>query len=432
MKQHIAISVTEGRLVRDLLQNNFLDSILQSGYTITLITPADRVPTFVQEWQRPELTFSHLYGVDGSSAWITRAMRMRKRIAKRKWTGLLAYWLRLEQKYLFLPRREYQELFTATRPSLVVTTNATPIQETEVIATARQMGIPTLGVVGSWDRMYKFLHSRTDHISVWSDLNRQEALDLEGFAPDKVHITGPSQLDLYFQEGTVWTKTDLCTRLGLNPDRPIIVFATAGAFVNGYDETHLLTWLLDQIANGSIKGQPQIICRLHPFSRLEYFLPFEKNPDVRLSFMRGYIPTLGYTMSGDEIIEVANILRYADVIVTPGSTMTIEAAIFDTPVIVPTFHLYQPEIAKQYFKARVFGRHFDRIQKLKLVPIAATPEQLLADINQALTDRTWNQRERAQLVRDYVQFTDGQSTRRLAELIVDLAKQGTSGQATSA
>jgi UDP-N-acetylglucosamine 2-epimerase len=425
MKRHIAISVAEGRLVRDLLQNSFLDAIIQSGFTVTLITPADRVPAFVQKWQRPELTFSHLYGVDNASAWVTRAMQMRKRIAKRGLKTLLNYWLRLEQKTLFLPRSEYQELFSATHPSLVVTTNATPIQETQVIATARQMGIPTLGVIGSWDRMYKFIHARTDHISVWSDLNRQEAIALEGFTPDQIHITGPSQLDIYFQEGTVWTKSELCARLGLDPNKPIIVFATAGSFVNGYDETHLLTWLLDQIKNGSIAGDPQIICRLHPFSRLEYFLPFEKVANIRLSFMRGYIPTLGYTMSDDEIIEVANILRHANVIVTPGSTMTIEAAIFDTPVIVPTFHLYQPEIAKKYFKSRVFGRHFDRIQKLNLVPIAATPDELLADINRCLQDPTWNKAERAQLVRDYVQFTDGQSTNRLAQLITRLANEST-------
>jgi UDP-N-acetylglucosamine 2-epimerase len=349
---------------------------------------------------------------------------MRKRLARLRRKAVLETWLRLERRYLFPPRPEYDEMLGSAKPSLVVATNATTTRESELISSARNLGIPTLGIVGSWDRLHKHLHTRTDYISVWSNVNRQEAIDLEGFGPDRVHVTGPAQFDAYFDQSAIWSKAEFCNHFDLDPSRPIIVLATAGSFVTAYDETYLLDWLLGHIERGAIPANAQIICRLHPHSRLEYFLPYADHPGVRLSHARGYIPVLGYTMSRAEVVEVGNMLRHADLVITPGSTMTIEAAIFDTPVLVPVFHSYQPELAERYYRTRVFGRHFARIQRLNLVPIAWQPQELLDAINRSLREPEWYRAERAQLVRDYVQFADGRSTERLADLVVKLAGNG--------
>jgi hypothetical protein len=268
------------------------------------------------------------------------------------------------------------------------------------------------------------MYTRADYISVWNDINRQEAVELEGFDQSFVHVTGPAQFDQYFDPESNLPKEDFCASLGLDSTRPIIMLATAGSFWPGYDETYMIEWLMEQVETGAIPGRPQVICRLHPFSRLEQFLPWADHPDVRLSYMRGYIPTLGYTMSREEVFQVSNMLRHSDVVVTPGSTMTIEAALFDTPVIVPVFHLYQKEICERYYRTRVFGRHFGRIRQGNLVPIVYDASETLRAINRCIADPGWMSQQRKQLVEDYCQFTDGQSTRRLAELTLRLASNG--------
>lgn len=194
--------------------------------------------------------------------------------------------------------------------------------------------------------------------------------------------------------------------------------------MQGYDESYMLEWLMEQITSGAIPGRPQVICRLHPLSRLEQFLPWADHPDVRLSYMKGYIPTLGYTMSRDEVVQVSSMLRHSNLVITPGSTMTIEAAVFDTPVIVPVFHLYQQEMCERYYRTRVFGRHFGRIQQRNLVPIPNGPAETLEAINRCLEEPGWMSQQRRELVQDYCQFTDGRSTPRLAELVLRLASNG--------
>lgn len=415
------VALSEGRLVRDLLSNGFLDVLLGAGREVVVITPADRVPSFAADWQRPGLQFEHLYESDDSRTQLARSMRLRKRLARCGWRSMLKIWLRLEREYLFRPKREYVDLLMRMRPSLVVATNATTTKESEVVSSAKSLGIKTLGVVGSWDRLHKFMYTRTDHISVWNDINRQEAVELEGFEKRFVHVTGPAQFDPYFDSESELRKGDFCASMGLDPGRPIIMLATAGAFVQGYDESYMLEWLMEQIDSGAIPGRSQVICRLHPFSRMEQFLSWADHPDVRLSYIKGYIPTLGYTMSREEVVQVSNMLRHSDVVITPGSTMTIEAAIFDTPIVVPVFHLYQDEMSKRYYRTRVFGRHFGRIQQRNLVPILYGPTETLQAINRCIQDRGWMSEERRQLVEDYCQFTDGQSTKRLAELALRLA-----------
>ena len=143
-------------------------------------------------------------------------------------------------------------------------------------------------------------------------------------------------------------------------------------------------------------------------------------PDVRISYITGYIPTLGWTMTRDDVIFMANLLRHSDVVVSSGSTVTIETAIFDTPTVVPIFHSYQPELGKQLYD-QVLSRHFKRLAALDLVPFIREPDDLITAINRCLSDRGWYQVQRAQLVKDYIHYTDGLSTQRLADLILKFA-----------
>ena len=60
------------------------------------------------------------------------------------------------------------------------------------------LGIPTLGIVRSWDNVYKGIRRRPQQLAVWNTVNRDELLDLEGYRPDQVHIIGSPQFDPYF------------------------------------------------------------------------------------------------------------------------------------------------------------------------------------------------------------------------------------------
>jgi len=239
------------------------------------------------------------------------------------------------------------------------------------------------------------------------------------YAPDRVSVIGATQFDPYFAADSHWTRVQLANAFELDPSKPIITLATLGPFQHQYDETYLLDWLISARENGEIPPESQIVCRLHPASRLECFLPYLNQPGIRLSYMKKHIPTLDWTMTRDEVILVGNLLRHSDLVISPGSTITIETAIFDTPTIVPIFHTYQPDLAKKQYGWHL-ANHFRRLQKERLVPIIEKPEDLAPAIQHALSDRSWYREERKRLVRDYVQFTDGKSSERLINLILSM------------
>ena len=126
-------------------------------------------------------------------------------------------------------------------------------------------------------------------------------------------------------------------------------------------------------------------------------------------------------MTRDDVVPMANMLHHADVVITPGSTITLEAAIFDRPTVVPVFHPYQPEPAQDYFSTCVLGRHFGRIRHLNLAPIIREREDFALTIVRCLTEPGWYRKQRVQLVREYMHFTDGRSTKRLVDLTVRIA-----------
>lgn len=416
----MAISITEGRSVRDLFYNGLLDDFLADGYAVTIFSEATTVPRFVEEWQKPGIDFAPLLSCE-PTAERSRAFWMRRRVSRLGSRKLLNGWLRLEERRYYPLRPEYIDRFTRERPQVLLTTHSHLHREGELIRAAKSLDIPTLGVVRSWDNVYKGIRSRPGHLAVWNEINRREVIDLEGYAPGDVAVVGPTQFDPYFAPDSIWSRERFAAHFDLDPARPVILFATPGYF-HGIDDTVWMDDLVAMLDSGALEGRPQIICRLHPWSRLEHFQRFAAHRDVRLSYVDRYCPALSWYMTRDDVVLVANMLRHAGAVITPASTITLEAALFDRPTVVSIYHTYQPEQAGDFY-GRAFGMHFKRIRELDLVPVVEHREDFAPTINRCLREPGWYREQRARMVRDYVPYTDGRSTHRLFELALRIGSQ---------
>ena len=419
-QRRIALSITEGRTVRDLFYNGLLDMLCDAGYEVTVFTEAFTVPEFVKEWSRPGVDFQPLLPCDWSG-WRSRSLRLRRRLSRlpsRVPMKLYSFW---EERHFYPPPKAYLDWFRTNRPQLLLTTHAHMISERELLSAAHATGTPTLGVVRSWDNVHKGIYSRPRKVAVWNEINRQELVEMEGYDREDIYIVGSPQFDPYFAPDALWERQRLADHFGLDPSRPIILFASLGYFIPGFDETCWMDALLDLIDHDEIPGMPQVICRLHPWSRLEHFEGYASHPDVRLSYVDRYWPGLTWYMTRDDVVLMANVLHHSDVVITPGSTISLEAAIFDRPTLVPTFHPYQPERAEDYFNTWVFGKHFGRIEELDLIPIIRQLDEFGPAIRRCLEEPGWYLEGRARLVSDYVGETDGQATVRLADLALAFA-----------
>ncbi len=420
-QNHLSLSITEGRLVRDLLDNNLLDYLNSKNYKTTVYSEASNVADFTVNFINPNVNFSYLYPC-GTNTSRSRAYWMRRRLNRVFNNQLLNAYCKFEENIFYPPNPSYLNQLKSDSSKILFTTNAHLANERELITAAHKLNIPTIGFIKSWDNIHKGIHSRTNKVAVWNNINKQELVEIEKYKPEDIYVTGPPQFDQYFKDDVIFNKIEYLENLGLEKDRPIIFFASIGDFGFNIDESYWLDLLIEEINRGNIKGNPQIICRLHPWSKLELFQKYASIPWVKISYVKEYIPALSWYMNKQDVILMANMIAHSDLVISPGSTVLLEAAIFDRPTLFPTFHDIQPERSSQYFNRWVLGKHFDRIKNLDLVPIIDQSNMFSTLINKGLKEPEWYSEQRKQLVNDYIKFTDGNSTKRLAEIVVNIAE----------
>jgi hypothetical protein len=135
------------------------------------------------------------------------------------------------------------------------------------------------------------------------------------------------------------------------------------------------------------------------------------------------IPTMlkaiGWTMTQEQVKQVGRMMKHSDVVISAGSTITIETAIYQTPTIVPVFHHYQPESGLIIFNYH-FETHFKRLKDENLVPFVYQKEDLAPALNNALKNPSTYINQSIKLADNYIHFYDGKSTERIAALMVNL------------
>jgi len=417
----VFIEVHEGQVARNLLENNLLEMLTEGGAAVTLITSGARVPEFIGRYQREGVEcVDLLLLMEGApSRWENYEYTLGRMLTRRGMrSARQLLWDHVGERLADRLSDAARDLFAQRKPDVVVATHLSQVYGRRIIAAARRRGIRTVGNVNSWDNVWKGLRVRPETVTCWSENNRDEIIKLEGYAPEQVQVIGAPAFDPYFAPDAQWTREQLCARLGLDASRPYVLFATLGQFSQQIDETYPLEWMLKAIDDRAIQGNPQVVLRMHPWSRDIYFKRWMDHPNVVISRYETYYPGLGWTPTRDEAVLAGNLMKHASAVVSPGSTMCIEAAIFDVPTIIPVFNAYMPEIFESYFKQTWLNQHFGRIYKNDWSPILRDERAAADAINRALTDRAWYAEGRKAIREMFLGPLDGGATRRFADVIL--------------
>src|SRR5882672_9208523 len=130
---------------------------------------------------------------------------------------------RLEKLLLTYPRSaEAVERLQTNPPAVLVSTGPFQFEQPAVAAAAKNLGIPTMALIPSWDNlstknrmMFKY-----DGYMVWSEQTKRE---LHHFYPYTrqvpVFVVGAAQFDLFFQERFRLSREAFCAEQGLRPER---------------------------------------------------------------------------------------------------------------------------------------------------------------------------------------------------------------------
>ena len=140
--------------------------------------------------------------------------------------------------------------------------------QSDIVKSARRLGIPTGMLLFSWDNLSTkgSLHVAPDRMFVWNELQRQEASTLHGFPAERVTVTGAPRFDEFFALSPVTDREGFCAPLGFDPSRPILMYLGSSKFVITDRELPFIrAWI------GAIRGSSDprlrgcnILVRPHP------------------------------------------------------------------------------------------------------------------------------------------------------------------------
>ena len=341
-------------------------------------------------------------------------------------------WFRLAEVLTNLS--SYRSLFEAYRPVMLVTATAGFLPaEVPLIYAAKRFGVPQMGVDLGWDNLSSKYHTvlPVDHLAVWNEAMRVEAIRYHGFDQDRVQVTGPLAFDVYQHAENIPTREELILSFGGDPTRSLVTLATAPAAV--YPTTdRVVETLIEASYNGELGEGAQLLVRVHPRDAADLYTRFHdgrrvfvEKPFQRLQCSSGAAHFDAFSPGVDDRRRLAATLAHSDVLVNFASTTTIEASLFDTPVVNIGYD-EMPVLSLPLSIARYYQyEHYQVVVETKAAHRATSAIDLVASVRRYLVEPAKDAEARRELVRRCCGFPVGGASERLAGWVLQTLRQTT-------
>lgn len=244
-------------------------------------------------------------------------------------------WLRRVAALYRPSRREIREAFDRADPSLVLVASPGHFWlDHFVLDEAARRRIPSACIILSWDNLYSRgpLCRRPDHLLVWSDEMRRQAVSVHQYPEDRITVVGPLQFCFYADPPRADEIARMRQRVGLGPDEPYLAYV-CGARTARYDVEDV-TAMLEQLELGPYR-ELRVVVRPHPQGARDAYdalrgrgVLLDPSPDLTDESTRPE------ALDTQAIRHMASLLNEARFVVSSwGTTALLEACIFDTPSV---------------------------------------------------------------------------------------------------
>ncbi len=457
MQKTIAISIYDGDTEKNILRSEVLSFLKASGHRIVLLIRSEKRLEYYREnfadgnvvvdllpnaSTRAEAIWNHVgwNSIPTYSVYLRRhdMYLIHKKLLRYSIERVLGFLGRarlwrelLRLSYWVIPDDYAADVFAKYQPDVVFAPNMFSAEDCRLLKAARKRGIKTMTTVKSWDVLTTkaFTRVRADKILVFNELNRIEAVQLGDYREDQVIVTGFPQFDVYAQKEAIETREAFCARMGINPAHHILLFAVPGDWKMPFTD-EVVKHVDDAIEAGELPQNTTILARVHP----KYTCKTEQRKDFRhvvidrpgtyfgsgqeKSLDTSAAQTFAWTFTDKDILHLANSIYHSDMVLNIESTMTLDGAAFDKPVILIGYdgdHTlpYLESIVRNYDR-----NHYIYVMDTKGAALAKDKKQLVQAIQRYLDNPKAEECERVELREKLLYRVDGKSSQRVAETVL--------------
>ena len=175
------------------------------------------------------------------------------------------------------PRRtELDGFLRAQAPDIVLFTPLIAMQseEQDLLAAAVEQGLRTVFCVLSWDNLSSkaLLRTMPDLVTVWNNVQRDEARVLHGVPDERIAVTGAQSFDRWFDREPSRPRQEFLARVGLPVDRPFLLWVCSALLRTSPMEARFVRRWIAAVRGSSdpvLRSIP-ILVRPHPARMLEW------------------------------------------------------------------------------------------------------------------------------------------------------------------
>ena len=293
---------------------------------------------------------------------------------------------------------------------------------------AQRMGIPVFTAITNYDNIVNMGYRGFDPacMAVWSKQMADEAIRLHKFPSRRLEITGPVQYDR-FMVSLPKSRTEFLRSIGLDPLKKTVLFA-GGVNINHY--FHIYQLFIEQKEriwhesfNFIMRPYPHPKLLLSPgWQVLEKLLIeagiYISDPgsiDASGDRTEEFRQDLAFDEGPDEL---SYLLRYSDVMVNYFSTISLEAAICDLPVIHAGYDTYtfgqRFSVTTGFLQRQTHNRRKLRLSASK---VARSEAELIKYVENYLNDHSLDRDARREYAISECGELDGQAGVRLVNML---------------
>ena len=161
------------------------------------------------------------------------------------------------------------ELIARETPDVVLVTPLIELgsDQVEYVKAARAAGVPCGLCVHSWDNLTNkgLIHVIPDHVFVWNEAQRREAVGLHHVPTERVVVTGAPVYDQWFTRRPSTTRQEFCAKVGLPYGRPFFLYLCSSKFITPREAEFIKRWIQALRSSGDARvREAAILVRPHP------------------------------------------------------------------------------------------------------------------------------------------------------------------------
>ena len=259
----------------------------------------------------------------------------------------------------------------------------------DLVRLGKERGITTLCLVDNWDNLTSktIFWAKPDYLAVWGPQIREQALRIHGFQDNQMFEIGSPRFESYYAPSTRPSPR--------KKSKPYVLFVGSAM---AFDELTALHQLEEEMDSRGLTPQNiQIVYRPHPWQqprRCEarcdstQFRYTTLDPQMAELFPEGAWPKHSNMAIQPDLDYYPQLLRGAQIVVGPLTTMLLEAALCLRPVIGLGYG-----DGLHFNTARRYFTHFDDTQRIPGFFLCENPRELGSLMTKALSFPAISQEE---------------------------------------